>query len=287
MAVIKTVIGVVRGPQGIKGDKGDIGPQGPRGATGPQGATGIQGPIGPVGPAGKDGATGPQGIQGERGPQGIQGVKGATGATGPVGPVGPKGDIGPVGPQGPKGDKGDAGTSPDMTKYYTKSDVDIKLKKIVPVPVGGVLTMWNNTNPAELYSGTTWELITSGKYIQSGSTALQTGGNNSVSIGKANLPNVKLKIDSFQLGKGTQEITGEVGTPIPGSNGISGAFVQGTKDGGVAGGYFGVFRTSFQASRTWTGMSTSASPSTETLGSGTALSIQPAYITLKFWKRLS
>ncbi len=31
----------------------------------------------------------------------------------------------------------------------------------------------------------------------------------------------------------------------------------------------------------------SISPSTETLGSGTALSIQPAYITLKFWKRLS
>lgn len=30
-----------------------------------------------------------------------------------------------------------------------------------------------------------------------------------------------------------------------------------------------------------------ASPSTETLGSGAALSIQPSYITLKFWKRLS
>lgn len=30
-----------------------------------------------------------------------------------------------------------------------------------------------------------------------------------------------------------------------------------------------------------------ASPNTETLGSGTALSIQPAYITLKFWKRLT
>lgn len=31
----------------------------------------------------------------------------------------------------------------------------------------------------------------------------------------------------------------------------------------------------------------SISPSTETLGSGTALSIQPTYITLKFWKRLT
>lgn len=30
-----------------------------------------------------------------------------------------------------------------------------------------------------------------------------------------------------------------------------------------------------------------ASPSTEALGDGTALNIQPAYITLKFWKRLT
>lgn len=30
-----------------------------------------------------------------------------------------------------------------------------------------------------------------------------------------------------------------------------------------------------------------ASPSTETLGSSTAITIQPAYITLKFWKRLT
>jgi hypothetical protein len=35
------------------------------------------------------------------------------------------------------------------------------------------------------------------------------------------------------------------------------------------------------------GSTSSMSPSTEALGSGTALSIQPAYITLKFWKRLT
>lgn len=82
---------------------------------------------------------------------------------------------------------------------YTKGEIDTKFKNSVPVPVGAVLTMWNNTDPAELFSGTTWELITAGKYIQSGSTALSTGGSNSVSIAKANLPNVKLKVDSFSL----------------------------------------------------------------------------------------
>ena len=59
--------------------------------------------------------------------------------------------------------------------------------------------MWNNTNPAELFSGTTWELLTAGKYIQSGSTALQTGGNNSVNIRKEHLPNIALKVNTFSL----------------------------------------------------------------------------------------
>ena len=44
---------------------------------------------------------------------------------------------------------------------------------------------------------------------------------------------------------------------------------------------------SFQASKNWTGNTSSASPYTEVLGSGTAISIQPSYITLKFWKRLT
>ena len=59
--------------------------------------------------------------------------------------------------------------------------------------------MYTNTNPAELYNGTTWELITSDKYIRTGATALQTGGSNSVAIVKANLPNVKLKVETFNV----------------------------------------------------------------------------------------
>ena len=51
--------------------------------------------------------------------------------------------------------------------------------------------MWNETNPTSLYLGTTWELISAGKYVQTGNTALATGGNNSVTIAKANLPNIK------------------------------------------------------------------------------------------------
>ena len=139
--------------------------------------------------------------------------------------------------------------------------------------------MYNNTNPAELYSGTTWELLTSDKYIRTGSTALQQGGSNSVSISKANLPNIKLKVDSFSLTTSahTHSLTlrtrygGGGYNRNPGWSGEDGDLGATTANTTSAGGQ-----------NTGT-----ASPSTESLGSGTALTIQPAYITLKFWKRLS
>ena len=220
----------------------------------------------------------------------LKGATGATGAIGPAGPQGPRGAtgatgaIGPTGPQGPKGEKGDPGTSVDMNNYYNKSEIDTKFKNSVPVPVGAVLTMWNNTNPAELFSGTTWELITSGKYIQTGSTALSTGGSNSVNISKANLPNIKLKVDSFSLT--TQPHTHDLhvmGCTNQGANIHQNAVHTDNEYHGQVD-----LRNDWNYAKSSGGQNTgTASPSTEILGSGTALTIQPVYITLKFWKRLS
>lgn len=53
--IVKTLIGNVRGPQGLQG------PQGPQGIQGPQGPKGDTGPVGPTGP------TGPVGPKGESG----------------------------------------------------------------------------------------------------------------------------------------------------------------------------------------------------------------------------
>ena len=144
--------------------------------------------------------------------------------------------------------------------------------------------MWNNTNPAELFSGTTWELLTAGKYIQSGSTALQTSGSNSISISKANLPNIKLKVDSFSLTTtahyhGTGIGMGDRGGIYGNYNSTNNAL--GWNASAISG------RQHFKTSTDGGQNTGTASPSTETLGSGTALSIQPAYITLKFWKRLT
>lgn len=164
-------------------------------------------------------------------------------------------------------------------EYITSAQIEEKFKIFCPFPVGSVLPMWNENNPTTLYLGTTWELITAGKYIQSGSTPLSVGGNNSISITKANLPNIKLKVDSFSV------TTQKHSHPVT-SKGADG-------DGGWDGTMFSFTPYGNSSSKTlYTdnagGQNTGiASPNTEVLGSGTALNIQPAYITLKFWKRLT
>ena len=157
--------------------------------------------------------------------------------------------------------------------------------------------MYNTSNPAEIYPNTTWELLASDKYLKTTTgTPLSTGGSNSFTIQKANLPAVKVQLESFQLGKGTQEITGVHGWSAYSSYGwgvkYEGAFYKDytgvgyTRDSNVQSND-SWYNTGFQASRSWTGMSTSASPYTQNLGSGSAISINPAYITTRAWKRLS
>ena len=146
--------------------------------------------------------------------------------------------------------------------------------------MGSVLQMWNETNPTSLYLGTTWELISAGKYVKTGDRALQTGGTNSVTLTKDNMPNIKLGIDSFSLT-------------------IASHYHRYKRYVGYAGGDAGNAPVTQdgngpQARYTWDntesaggGNTGSASPTTETLGRGTAITIQPEYITLKYWKRTS
>lgn len=138
--------------------------------------------------------------------------------------------------------------------------------------------------------------MTSNKYILSGDTPLSTGGNNSISIGKANLPNIKLKTDSaiasisehYHLefySDGQQHM--RAGTPTNSSyvysyGGAGGDAYERSnlaKSPNVA----NVGKTSNAGG----GTTGSFSLQTEALGSGSPINIQPQYITLKFWKRLS
>ena len=150
--------------------------------------------------------------------------------------------------------------------------------------------MGNNTNPAEIYSGTTWELLPDNKFLKTGSTPLQQAGSNSISITKANLPTDKLQVESFSLTRGTMEITGS----FRGSGNYSGvtgtgAFASSTNDGinVSSGAEYHTFTAKLVASRSWTGSTSSASPYTSAMGNGTPLTINPEHITIKAWKRLS
>lgn len=121
-----------------------------------------------------------------------------------------------------------------------------------------------------------------------------TGGSNSKTITQANLPNVKLTVNSFSLSRGTMDITGSWNNGVINessmiSSSLNGAFYNSGSPSGR--GYGTQWSTSvqigFQASRTWTGSTNSVAPQTSALGSGSALDITPSYYTCHMWLRLT
>ena len=185
-----------------------------------------------------------------------------------------------------------SGQDVDLSNYYDKPEIEEKFKNFCPYSIGDIYITTLSTNPAVRFLGTTWEKI-EGRFLLStnGSNASgQLGGSNAVTISKENLPNIKLQIDSFSLGKGTQEITGQF-TAAQHKRLIStGAFstvAQFSSGFDGRGDYNDIKTINFTASKSWTGMSTSASPYTSSLGSGTPLDITPAYYTVHIWKRLT
>jgi hypothetical protein len=81
-------------------------------------------------------------------------------------------------------------------------------------------------------------------------------------------------------------ITGEFdpGNYIPRT---SGAFTEAGNSSQEGGTNYSGKRVYFNASRTWTGSTSSASPQTSALGSGQALDITPSYYTCHMWLRIS
>lgn len=117
-------------------------------------------------------------------------------------------------------------------------------------------------------------------------------------ISQANLPNVKLTVNSFSLGRGNMDITGILGACIAdgnsgqenGKNNAQGAFVRNsTYDSAAEVGNhnWNSKGVDFKASRAWTGTTNSTSPQTNALGSGQALDITPSYYTTHMWLRTS
>ena len=138
--------------------------------------------------------------------------------------------------------------------------------------------MYNTSNPAELYTGTTWELLPTDRYLKTATgTPLSTGGSNSFTISKANLPAEKLQIESFNMSV---------------QNGTCSIKYTATKDGVGQGDYICINPRGNYATKTLNGTvsgltTSSASPYTTNMGSGTAITVNPIYITIRAWKRLT
>lgn len=170
-----------------------------------------------------------------------------------------------------------SGKKVDLSNYYDKPEIEEKFKNLCPYSVGDIYITTLSTNPAVRFLGTTWEKI-EGRFLlaTSGSNASgQTGGSNTKTISKANLPNIKLQVDSFAL------------TTQPHTHNVKGR--HGWSEGTT-------YMTMQNAQTPWGTITTesgggqntgAAAPYTSSLGSGTPLDITPAYYTVHIWKRLT
>lgn len=82
---------------------------------------------------------------------------------------------------------------------YLKADADARFINTneTTTPVGGILPMATNTNPADIFPGTTWGYLAQDRYIMGGASgqATTTGGANSVPIYQGNLPSVNFVLN--------------------------------------------------------------------------------------------
>ena len=177
-------------------------------------------------------------------------------------------------------------------RYYTEAEINEKFKNFCPYAVGDVYVTTSTTNPATRWTGTTWQKI-EGRFLlgTSGSGASKaTGGSNSKTIAQANLPNVKLTVNSFSVtSKDTfiESLRGVLGSPSSSRGPISmpkiGENNTKLRTGASNGSDEGIFIKQNQSSE----ISGTVSPQTSALGSGSALDVTPAYYTVHMWLRLT
>ena len=173
------------------------------------------------------------------------------------------------------------------SEYDTAKKIDDKIKGInekfknfCPYAVGDIYVTTNSSNPSTKYLGTTWSKI-EGRFLlgtSGGGASKQTGGSMSKTIQQGNLPNIKLRVDSFSL------------TTQPHKHGIASSISVFSSNGGWRNlrlnddGNISGSVQSLSAGGQNTG---SASPQTSALGSGQALDITPSFYTTHMWLRTS
>ena len=188
---------------------------------------------------------------------------------------------------------------PDSKGNIDLTSVINEIKKAMYPRVGDIICTKNTTNPSAQYPGTTWSLLGADTFLMATTTAEnvgKTGGANTHTITTAQMPSHNHSVSCGAAGghnhtRGTMDITGQFdGNTNDGASFKKGAFYQtsyGTvgADGDKGGGIIG-----FQASRSWTGETSSAGNHTHTIsignnGSGQAYDSRPQYISVYMWIR--
>lgn len=168
-----------------------------------------------------------------------------------------------------------SGQDVDLSNYYDKPEIEEKFKNFCPFPVNSLYLSLDNSNPATLFLGTTWQKQ-EGRFLlgSSGSYALgSTGGNATITLTKANLPAIKLQTEAHIH---TQ----------PAHNHSANRFNYTSRN--TQGGSYSVADILVGGPLNAGGESTgSATPYTEQLDSGTAFNNMPPYLVCNIWKRLS
>ena len=184
-----------------------------------------------------------------------------------------------------------SGKKVDLSNYYDKPEIEEKFKNFCPFPINSLFLTLGTENPATLFLGTTWEKQ-EGRFLLGSNSAYtlgSTGGSATTTLTKANLPSEKLQLDSFSLGRGTQEITGQFNAGGHSNDpAAKGAFsVSSSRNPGNSGNDYYAVIFNFTASKSWTGMSTSAAPYTTNMGDSTPFNNMPPYLVVNIWKRLT
>lgn len=183
----------------------------------------------------------------------------------------------------------------ELKKKVSITEFDEKFKNFCPYVVGDIYITTNSSNPSTKFLGTTWSKI-EGRFLlgtSSSQASKLTGGSMNKNISQANLPNVKLTVNSFSLGRGNMDITGtwkaQALTDGANSGSFTGALYKTNETYGTAQSFSSSTTggIGLQASRSWTGTTNSASPQTNSLGNGQALDITPSYYTTHMWLRTS
>ena len=168
------------------------------------------------------------------------------------------------------------------------------MKAIINIiyPVGIVCFFYSTEKPDDKFPGTTWEILSTGKYIQTRAqtTATSTGGS-------TNTGSTTLTVNEMPSHKRTftgTQATGEFSSESNNGTAVTGLIRKGTSEGTVSGVFQKGTETTYRPNGTSGGAYTvkfSMTPqgsNSNTGGSqGHTHTIEPPYITLSAWRRKS